>query len=80
MTTTRAAESLAMILTLWNHETRIAFNGTEALAQVDQDRPQVVLLDIGLPGMDGYSVARSIRSRPEFANTILVAMTGYGTR
>ena len=74
----QAAESLAMILTLWNHDTRLAFNGTEALAQVIQDRPQVVLLDIGLPGMDGYSVARSIRSRPEFASTILVAMTGYG--
>jgi signal transduction histidine kinase len=74
----QAAESLAMIVTLWNHDTRIAFNGTEALDLVSKYRPEVVLLDIGLPGMDGYSVAGSIRSSPDLDGTVLVAMTGYG--
>jgi signal transduction histidine kinase len=73
-----AAESLAMIVKLWNHEPRISFSGLEALGLVEDYRPSVVLLDIGLPGMDGYSVAKSIRTRPEFEGVTLVAMTGYG--
>jgi signal transduction histidine kinase len=73
-----AAESLGIIVKLWHHDVRVAFDGIDALALAESYRPQVILLDIGLPGMDGYSVARSIRSRPELEGVRLVAMTGYG--
>ena len=55
-----------------------AFDGVAALELARQDRPDVVLLDIGLPGMDGYEVARRCREEPGLDRVILVAMTGYG--
>ena len=73
-----AAESLAIVVQLWNHDAQVANSGLDALAIADEYRPDLVLLDIGLPGMDGYSVARSLKSRPGFADVRLVAMTGYG--
>jgi CheY-like chemotaxis protein len=73
-----AAESLGMIVKLWNHDAKVSFDGPEAVELAEKYRPQVVLLDIGLPGMDGYSVARSIRSQSETDGVVLVAMTGYG--
>ena len=74
-----AAESLARLLTrLYGHEVRVAHDGPEALAAAEEFRPEVVLLDIGLPGMDGYEVARRLRERPEFEETLLVALTGWG--
>jgi CheY-like chemotaxis protein len=75
---THAAESLAIVVKLWNHDARVAYAGPDAINLAETYRPQVVLLDIGLPGMDGYSVARSLRSRSEFSDILLVAMTGYG--
>jgi signal transduction histidine kinase/ActR/RegA family two-component response regulator len=60
------------------HEVRSAADGREALLAVKEYRPEVVLLDIGLPGMDGYEVARCLRSEMGEATPILVAMTGYG--
>ena len=73
-----AAESLAMVVKLWDHRAMIAFDGPEAIRMVEAHRPDVVFLDIGLPGMDGYSVAEGIRSNPAFADVALIAMTGYG--
>jgi two-component system CheB/CheR fusion protein len=55
-----------------------AANGVEALALVDQVRPDVVVMDVGLPEMDGFEVARRIRSNPDHANVRLIAVTGYG--
>lgn len=74
-----SAESMAMLQELSGHETRTAFNGPDALSIAAEFLPDVVLLDIGLPGMDGFEVARRLRSMPEMAKAFLVALTGYGT-
>jgi PAS domain S-box-containing protein len=74
-----SADSLAMLLRLAGHEVRTVHDGRRVPAVVEDERPDLVLLDIGLPGLDGYSVARQLRSKAEFASTMLVALTGYGT-
>ncbi len=73
-----AATSLRVLLRLHNHEVRIAHDGESALQVADEFRPQVILLDIGLPRLDGYEVARRLRARPDMQQVLLVAMTGYG--
>jgi PAS domain S-box-containing protein len=73
-----AARTFAEIATLWKHDVRVAYNGTTALELANSYHPDVVLLDIGLPGMSGYQVARQLRRQPEFAKTMIVAVTGYG--
>jgi two-component system CheB/CheR fusion protein len=73
-----AAESLATMIRTWGHEVRVAYDGPEALAVVPPYHPDLILLDIGLPGMSGYQVARSLRRQPEFKEVRLVALTGYG--
>jgi signal transduction histidine kinase len=73
-----AAESLAMLLELFGHQVRTAYGGPAALEAVESHRPEVVLLDIGLPGMDGYEVARRLRRNPALSGVTLVALTGYG--
>ncbi len=73
-----AAESFAMLLRMSGHEVFLAHDGPGALEAADEHRPEVVVLDIGLPGLSGYEVARRLRERPEFHDTILIAMTGYG--
>src|SRR6185436_2174212 len=72
-----AAESLAMLIRLQGHEARVARDGPEALSVVEGYRPEVALIDIGLPGIDGYEVARRLRARPELLGVVLVALTGY---
>ena len=74
-----AAETLAMLLKASGHEVRTAHNGPTALEAALDYRPNVVLLDIGLPGLDGYEVAKRIRQQPVLHDIVLVAMTGYGT-
>jgi two-component system CheB/CheR fusion protein len=73
-----AARSLAMLLRSWGHEVRVAHDGPEALKMASAFRPEVVLLDIGLPGMDGYEVAGRLRREVGLARALLVAVTGYG--
>jgi len=73
-----AAESLAMLLQLIGHEVEVAFDGAGGLAKARSLRPEVVLCDIGLPGMDGYAVARALRAAPETSSAFLIALTGYG--
>jgi PAS domain S-box-containing protein len=73
-----AADSLAMMLALDGHEVRQTYAGAHALACLREFRPDVVLLDIGLPGMDGFEVARRIRAQPDGARVRLIALTGYG--
>jgi PAS domain S-box-containing protein len=74
-----AAETMAMLQSLRGHETRLAHTGPEALEVAEEFLPEVVLLDIGLPGMDGYDVARHLRSMEKHKDAFLVALTGYGT-
>lgn len=73
-----AASSLAALLRRKGAMTRTAFDGPSALAQLAEDGADLVILDIGMPGMDGHEVARRIRLQPEFAHTRLIAMSGLG--
>jgi signal transduction histidine kinase len=75
-----AAESLADLLQAGGHEVRTAYNGPSCLELAVNYQPEVVLLDIGLPGMDGYEVARRLRQIPPLADVTLVALTGYGQK
>ncbi|MGJ0492073.1 ATP-binding protein [Methylobacter sp.] len=73
-----AAESLTMLLQAEGHEVETADCGIRAIEQARAFRPQVVLLDIGLPDLDGYEVARRLRTLPETRDAVLIALTGYG--
>jgi CheY-like chemotaxis protein len=73
------AETLAMLLQLLGHDTCAAHDGPEALQAAERYRPDLVFLDIGLPGMTGYEVARRMRADSRLAETKLVALTGWGT-
>jgi len=76
-----AAQSLEMLLKLMKHETKIAYGGLEALELAAQYQPEVVLLDIGLPGMNGYEVARRLREAGGGSKKkpYIVAVSGYGS-
>jgi CheY-like chemotaxis protein len=73
-----AADSLGMLLRVTGHEVQLAHDGPSALTAASSFRPEVVLLDIGLPGMDGYEVARRLRRQEGSEKALLVALTGYG--
>ena len=72
-----SAESLAMVLRLSGYDARTAYDGRQALVDAQVYRPDLVLLDIGLPGVSGYEVARRLRSEPGAVQTKLVALSGY---
>ena len=71
-----AAESLALLLKTWGHEVRVAHDGPAALRSARERRPDAVLLDIRLPGMDGYQVAERLREQGSLRDAFVVAMTG----
>jgi CheY-like chemotaxis protein len=73
-----SATTLATLLKFLGGEVQVAYDGPAALAAIEKYRPDVVLLDIGMPGMDGYEVAKRIRERREFENVMLIALTGWG--
>ena len=73
-----AAETMALVLGAFGHDVRTAHDGLSGLKVAIEYRPHVVLLDIGLPGMDGFGVAKQLRLQPTLKNIVLVAMTGYG--
>src|SRR5262249_23011374 len=73
-----SAASLAMLLQLQRHEVNVAHDGPQALEAVRRHGPEVVFIDIGLPGMDGHEVARLLRQEHGRERLVLVAMTGYG--
>ena len=75
---TDAAESLMMLLELLGHRVRVVHDGVAALEAARANVPDVMLIDIGLPGIDGYEVARRIRREPGLERVVLVALTGYG--
>jgi two-component system CheB/CheR fusion protein len=72
------AGSLARLLRLSGHDVKTAFDGPAALEELTSFRPEIILLDIGLPGMDGYEVAQAIRKQPALESVVLVALSGYG--
>ena len=73
-----AADTLSMILELDGHEVRTAYDGEKALQIAEQFAPQVALLDIGMPNLDGYQTARRIRGEPWGSAMLLIALTGWG--
>ena len=72
------ADSLGMLLRFLGAETYVVYDGQSALDVLPSFRPSVVLLDLGMPGLDGYEVARRIHSRPEYRDVTLIALTGWG--
>jgi CheY-like chemotaxis protein len=73
-----SADSIAMLLQMSGHDVRVAYSGQDALDMAAEYQPDIVLLDIGLPGMDGYEVARRVRAQPQLEKVKLIAVTGYG--
>ena len=73
-----SADISALLLQALGHEVRVAYSGPTALDTAAEYQPDFVLLDIGLPGMDGYEVARRLRRHPQLGDVWLIAMTGYG--
>ena len=75
-----AADTLGALLDMGGHATRVANDGYQAIEMAKGFQPQVVFLDIGLPGMNGYEVARKLRELPGMDRAFLIALTGWGTR
>jgi CheY-like chemotaxis protein len=75
-----SADSLAMYLKIKGHDTSTAYDGEEAIAAAEAIRPDVVLLDIGMPKLNGYDVCRRIREQPWARGTLMVAVTGFAQR
>lgn len=73
-----SAETLSTLLEMEGFQVRVAHDGQEALGIAREFKPEVVLLDIGLPGMNGFEVAHGLRSQPESHDALLIALTGYG--
>jgi CheY-like chemotaxis protein len=73
-----AAVSLGMLLKLAGQEVRVTYDGPAALRQAIDFRPELVLLDIGMPGMDGYEVCRRLRREVGLMKATVVALTGWG--
>ncbi len=73
-----AADGMVSLLALAGYETRAAYTGIEAINRASGFHPHAVILDLGLPQMDGYEVARRLRDDPAQRNTVLIALTGYG--
>ena len=67
-----------MLLRLQGHEARVAHSGPPALELVKSYRPELIFLDLGMPGMDGYEVARQLRQQPGLERVVLAALTGWG--
>lgn len=73
-----AAESLQVLLSMLGNEVSVAYDGKQAVEAAEASRPDVIFLDIGLPGMNGYETARTIRSQDWGRNMTLIALTGWG--
>jgi CheY-like chemotaxis protein len=73
-----SADSIAMLLQVSGHEVRVTYSGQDGLDMAGKYLPEIVLLDIGLPGIDGYEVARRLRQHPDLKKVKLIAVTGYG--
>jgi PAS domain S-box-containing protein len=72
------AQSLGLLLQLWGYEVRLAYDGPSALAVLSEYNADVALIDIGLPGMNGYEIARYIREQPQWRGMMLIAQSGWG--
>ena len=73
-----AAETLASLLEMDSHSVRVCYDAAQALRAIDEEVPDVCILDVGLPDMTGTELARRLRARPALRDTLLIALTGYG--
>jgi len=73
-----AADSLQMLLELTGCAVRVAYTGPDGVRAAEEHRPEVIICDIGLPGMDGYELARRLRDDPATRGVVLAAVSGYG--
>jgi CheY-like chemotaxis protein len=73
-----SADSMAMLLQAGGHEVHVAYDGVQAVETAGRTRPEVILLDIGMPKMNGFECARAIRGQPWASDTLLIALTGWG--
>jgi CheY-like chemotaxis protein len=71
------ADSTGTLLLLWGHQARVAYDGESAIAIAREYRPEICLVDLGMPGVSGYEVARRLRQEPGLSGTRLVALTGF---
>ena len=74
----RRSDSLSMLLQMAGHEITVVYDGQQALETIETSRPEVALLDIGMPALDGYEVARRVRLDTRVRNMMLIAVTGWG--
>ena len=72
-----AADSLCLLLRLWGYSCRATYDGKAGLKAASETRPDCLLLDIAMPGMDGYTLARRVRAQPFLDNAMLVALTAF---
>jgi len=72
------ALGLSLLMRAWGHQSRMAYDGLSAINAALDCHPNLVLLDIGLPGLDGCEVAKRMRQQPTLKNVVLVAVTGWG--
>jgi DNA-binding response OmpR family regulator len=75
-----AADSMALWLTMWGYDAQASYGGAAALVDAHAHRPNVVLLDIGMPEMDGFQFALRLRAEPAFAETVVIGITGWSTK
>lgn len=75
-----AADTLAVLLSIWGYNCRVCYDGVSGLQTARDFRPECVLLDINMPGMDGYTVARCLRQEPDLSNLKMVALTAYSDK
>jgi CheY-like chemotaxis protein len=74
-----AARILGVLCEQLGHECKFAYDGVAALEAARRLRPDVILLDIGLPGIDGFEVARQLRAEPDFRDVLIIAVTGFAS-
>jgi CheY-like chemotaxis protein len=72
------ADIMALLLQQYGYDVSVAHSGPDALATAARNKPEIVILDIGMPGMSGYEVAQRIRAEPWGKRTLLIALTGWG--
>lgn len=73
-----AAQTTAMLLEMWGYDVLVAENGSQALEFAERFRPEIALIDVGMPDMNGYQVAETLRRTPHGRNAKLIAVTGWG--
>jgi len=74
-----AADSMAMLLGLWGYDAKVSYDGAAALAVAMTYRPHIVLLDVGMPGIDGFEVSRLLRAQPALADTVVIGLSGWAS-